>query len=570
MNFKKGDLVRISKLRGVFDKKYEQSFTNEVFTVSERIPRDPPVYKLKDYDGEPIQGSFYEPELQKEDAYFYWREKPQEPATESEVHRQEMRESYFNAISAFRFEMDGQFRRINPLAKKGFEIAKPHLKAAASNIASNAVKHVMERFAGDQEDDQEMKQEGSGGIMVLSRRKRRRPPGERIPSSFNKQPFAPMTQLSIDEKTYTEISPLSAITDGGPIEFFIPGDGDRYLDLNDTLLHLRVKITNPNGSNLANDAAVGLINYPLNTIFSQCDVTLGDRLISQSSATHPYRCMIETLLNFSPDTLSSQFTGGLFYKDTAGSVDSIVLVNGPNKGLTRRAASTARSREVHLLGPLHGDIFFCERLLLNSVDLRIKLTRANDAFCLMGARDSAFSLKVLGASLFVKKVAVSPAVRLGHAAALMKGNALYPLSRVNVKTYSIPANSRVCNQENLFLGSIPKYVVLGMVHHEAFTGRRDLSPFNFRHYDIEYLALCQDGRQVPAKAFQPDFNNGVSVREFYNIDDNDALSTVSNGNLRLELRFRTPLQHTATLIVYACYDSILEINAKRQVLVDYY
>ncbi|TWW54775.1 hypothetical protein D4764_0109570 [Takifugu flavidus] len=216
MNFKKGDLVRISKLRGVFDKKYEQSFTNEVFTVSERIPRDPPVYKLKDYDGEPIQGSFYEPELQKEDAYFYWREKPQEPATESEVHRQEMRESYFNGISAFRFEMDGQFRRIksdiylvydnllkrfdfqsggkthvlfegplaylmgmksgewftfdqSPLAKKGFEIAKPHLKAAASNIASNAVKHVMERFAGDQE----MKQEGSGGIMVLSRRKRR-------------------------------------------------------------------------------------------------------------------------------------------------------------------------------------------------------------------------------------------------------------------------------------------------------------------------------------------------------------------------------------------------------------
>ncbi|TWW53913.1 hypothetical protein D4764_0165570, partial [Takifugu flavidus] len=245
------------------------------------------------------------------------------------------------------------------------------------------------------------------------------------------------------------------ITDGGPIEFFIPGDGDRYLGLNDTLLHLRVKITNPNGSNLANDAA--------------------------SSATHPYRCMIETLLNFSPpDTLSSQFTVGLFYKDTAG----------------------------------------------------------------------------------------------------------------------------VCNQENLFLGSIPKYVVLGMVHHEAFTGRRDLSPFNFRHYDIEYLALCQDGRQVPAKAFQPDFNNGVSVREFYNMflatgrhlkdlplsisrddfndgyslfvfnlnpsDDNDALSTVSNGNLRLELRFRTPLPHTATLIVYACYDSILEINAKRQVLVDYY
>ena len=65
MKFKKGDLVRISKLRGVFDKKYEQSFTDELFTVTRTIPRTPPVYKLEDYDGEPIEGSFYEAELQK-------------------------------------------------------------------------------------------------------------------------------------------------------------------------------------------------------------------------------------------------------------------------------------------------------------------------------------------------------------------------------------------------------------------------------------------------------------------------------------------------------------------------
>ncbi|XP_071333652.1 uncharacterized protein F54H12.2-like [Trachinotus anak] len=415
---------------------------------------------------------------------------------------------------------------------------------------------------------------------------------------------APMTQLSIEDKTYTEISPVSAITDGGPIEFFIPGDSEKYLDLNDILLHLRVKITNADNTDLANDAAVGLINYPLNTIFNQCDVILGDRLISQSSATHPYRVMIETLLNFSGDALASQFSAGLFYKDTPGAMDSRVTVNGPNRGLNTRAAFTTNSRELHLFVALHGDVFFCERLLLNSVDLRIKLTRASDAFCLMGARDSTFRLKILGASLFAKKVSVSPAVRLGHAAALMKGNALYPISRVNVKTYSIPENSRICSQENLFLGAIPKYIVLGMVHHEAFTGRRDLSPFNFIHNDVEYLALCQDGKQIPAKAFQPQFNNGQSIREFYNMflatgrhlkdlplsinreefnngyslfvfnlnpaDDNDALSPVSSGNLRLEMRFRPPLAQTTTLIVYACFDSILEIDSKRQVLVDYY
>jgi len=415
---------------------------------------------------------------------------------------------------------------------------------------------------------------------------------------------APMTQLSIDEKHYTEVLPLSAITEDGPIEFFIPGDGDKYLDMNDTLMHLRVKITNADGTNLAVDAPVALVNYPLNTIFSQCDVILGDRLISQSSSTHPYRAMIETLLNYSDSTLKTQFTAGLFYKDTAGAMDSVVITNGPNKGLVKRAVFTAESRELHLMGALHTDIFFSERLLLNSVDLRIKLTRSSDAFTLMCANDSTYRLKILGASLFIKKATIAPAVRLGHAAALMRGNALYPLSRVNIKTYSIPVNSRICNQENLFLGNMPKYIVLGMVNHEAFTGRRTLSPFNFLHNDMEYLALCQDGRQVPAKAFQPQFNRGSSVREFYNMftatgrhmkdlplsidredfeqgyslfvfnltagEDADALSPITSGSLRLEMRFRVPLPQTTTLIVYSCFDSILEINSKRQVLVDYY
>ncbi|KAF0032217.1 hypothetical protein F2P81_014507 [Scophthalmus maximus] len=55
VNFKRGDVVRISKVRGVFDKKYEHSFTEEVFTVHECVLLLPPVYRLKDYDGEPIK-----------------------------------------------------------------------------------------------------------------------------------------------------------------------------------------------------------------------------------------------------------------------------------------------------------------------------------------------------------------------------------------------------------------------------------------------------------------------------------------------------------------------------------
>ena len=213
---------------------------------------------------------------------------------------------------------------------------------------------------------------------------------------------------------YVEIPPLSALSDTAPIEFYIAGNGEDYLDLNNTLLRLSCKITRADGANLVGGSIVGIINYPVATMFSQVDVTLGNRLISQSSNTYPYRSIIEAMLNFSKDTLESQFTAGLFYKDTPGHMDEIDPA-GANEGLVKRHAFTRMSHTVELLGPLHVDIFFQEKLMLNGIDLKIKMVRASDTFCLMSDATEEFKLKILEASLYIKKVKVSPEVRIAQA-----------------------------------------------------------------------------------------------------------------------------------------------------------
>ena len=63
--FKVGDQVKISKHNHVFEKSYLPNWSEETFTVAQRIARDPSVYKLKELDGELIKGPFYETELQK-------------------------------------------------------------------------------------------------------------------------------------------------------------------------------------------------------------------------------------------------------------------------------------------------------------------------------------------------------------------------------------------------------------------------------------------------------------------------------------------------------------------------
>ncbi len=62
--FEVGDRVRIAKEKSVFKKGYLPNFTEEVFTVYERIPRRPiPVYRIRDRQGEEIEGIFYPAEL---------------------------------------------------------------------------------------------------------------------------------------------------------------------------------------------------------------------------------------------------------------------------------------------------------------------------------------------------------------------------------------------------------------------------------------------------------------------------------------------------------------------------
>ena len=63
--FNVGDTVRISRFKRTFTKGYLPNWTEEVFTIVNRLPRKPPVYRIKEYDSSLIIGTFYEKELQK-------------------------------------------------------------------------------------------------------------------------------------------------------------------------------------------------------------------------------------------------------------------------------------------------------------------------------------------------------------------------------------------------------------------------------------------------------------------------------------------------------------------------
>ena len=86
----------------------------------------------------------------------------------------------------------------------------------------------------------------------------------------------PPTQTCIVESHVEEHQPTASLDSGGPIEFFIPGSGDDYMDLANTMLHLQVKVTRANGNPIDAGEPVGPVNNWLHALFSNVDLSLNN------------------------------------------------------------------------------------------------------------------------------------------------------------------------------------------------------------------------------------------------------------------------------------------------------
>ena len=63
--FKIGQTVRVSHLKNIFDREYSQKWTGELFKIRRKFRRAGlPLYRLEDWSGDDIEGTFYQQELQ--------------------------------------------------------------------------------------------------------------------------------------------------------------------------------------------------------------------------------------------------------------------------------------------------------------------------------------------------------------------------------------------------------------------------------------------------------------------------------------------------------------------------
>ena len=446
----------------------------------------------------------------------------------------------------------------------------------------------------------------------------------------------PPMQASLEKGRWIDYHPLSSVeNDDGPITFLAAGTED-YVDLSKTILFVEGKVVKADGTNLSGNeqSNIAPVNNFLHSLFKQVDVYLNGKQVTPAMGTYAYRAYLETLLNYDVSAKESQLTSALYYKDTAGEMDNngslpvkktitgsgdFMTMGSGNQGFAKRHQFIQDGKKFTLSGPVFVDAFMGSRLLLNMVDLKLILNRCSDQFCLMDTNDSLLNAKVklTDVILKVRKVRVSPTVSMGHELALKKMAAIYPIRRVECKTFVMPANIPNVRKDNIFTGNIPKTFVFGLTDAKGFSGDYKKNPYNFKDYKVTTVTLTVNGEELPFKQLtlnyaknkenfiqaystlfsgtgkmnhntgldisRKDYPKGYTLYAFDLTPDmcgaSPYFNTVQRGSLTVDITFTDapsaqdyPTGVTApTAIAMVCYgdfENVIQIDSERNVIYD--
>lgn len=422
---------------------------------------------------------------------------------------------------------------------------------------------------------------------------------ESIPTEFDYFESTVIQAAIINEYDHP-FGPIGTFQPGTPIEIVIPPTSNCYRDLNNSKLEVTCKITNADGSNIANDAPVGPVNLLLHSMFQNIEVDLGNKRISDPNNFMPYRAYLETMLTYNKDVGETRLLSEGWQPDTSTALNDFRRVaDGANLGFKRRATRFHQSRIETLIGRPHLDLFHQDKDIPPGVRIMLRFIPAPNAFVIKKPAGTAedYRLKIMSIKLWVRTKEVSPSLLLSHQAMLQQNNIRLPYTKVTMKHMTIPTGVTSMEFDNIFTGQQPNRFLLAFLRDETMNAGSNTNPFQFEHVDINYLVWRVNGEQFPRVPFQPDFEHEVYLREYLallealNLDTGNKAINLSPSNWantfpvfmfrttpsglpsiprtgasRLELRFRLATPHIYNILCYAEFPALLEIDQFNNVL----
>lgn len=428
------------------------------------------------------------------------------------------------------------------------------------------------------------------------------------------QLFSLPSTLSESFETFdVELGPTTSVTDSNYVEFAVTASESEYIMMSAIrfrcLVTITKQVTDPVTKQVKTEFisetdSISVVNNLVSSLWRDVEVSIEDKAITSATNMYGYRALLENLIGYSQRGADAVLQNGVWALDKGADRDSFTL----NDGLTKRRKAISGG-PVELSGPLHVSLFQQSRPLISGVKMKIRMIpHLQNFFFLNGATNAGTptSLSITKPRLVVRKMIASPSYKVAVEKLLMEGQTCkYPIERVQMKSFTIPSGSSSLTLENVVSGQLPKHAIICMVEQDSFSGAYSKNPYDFKHFDLNHLALEIDGRLIPAKALSPNFESKQYLDSYEQLLDSmgrlhmpdpylafdrwdyingntifgfdltpsksglGSMALVHRGNMRIHLGWAKALPSTITLIIRFAYDNVVEITRDRMINYDF-
>ncbi|CAG7727687.1 unnamed protein product, partial [Allacma fusca] len=135
----------------------------------------------------------------------------------------------------------------------------------------------------------------------------------------------PFTEVSIvSSGDYAQFYPVVSVKESfNPISFNITGDSIGYLDLFDSFLSLKCKLTLQDGKSLEPADVVAPESLFFHAMFTSMEIHVNGQLFSSTQNLYPYQAIIKRLLSTSPLEKENELLNEFYYPNSTS--DSFVV-----------------------------------------------------------------------------------------------------------------------------------------------------------------------------------------------------------------------------------------------------
>lgn len=312
--------------------------------------------------------------------------------------------------------------------------------------------------------------------------------------------------------------------------FSIPPDYTAFTDLNSTYMSVTLQVFRSDGALIDDSDHVFLGPGALQSIFKSLQISVNNYPL-EPTTHYSWSATLTSYLGLSKVSREDQWAelAGM----TVPQFPSSKITPSDSGYFVEKIQKVAYSREVTLTGRLQSDFTqSLAQLLPPGMALEFSLVRQPDTFALCSCSDEGlkrtYKLQLNTASLFIKRVKMSPAV-MDRVKSSLSGGGKLRYTRLGCIATQIPPTSLSYRWSNIFNNSqLPHTLYLVLVSQRAFSGDFKALPNYFESGWLKSLRVMESGRPILPQQVNTKFkylNDGYSL-DVVNSDASDGYLTL--------------------------------------------